>query len=244
MPEAERYELGLDIAMHHRILFLDAVERAGGKIGLDVGCRHVARPDGADLALFAQLLERAPGKEGAIVHRTDLIEIGEVLRHVPAGLTDHEDEVLVGIAHGELGPALDRLSPEGAETRMLDHAAYLVRDGLAPVSGMDESGELDAMSLAWMESWWQDLRFAVRSLARRPRFSFCLVVILAVGLGLTVSIFSLVRGMLFLPEVNDEVVVAFGQILPVPLLESLPHGFVNVHYSLLPRWRGAAHGCS
>lgn len=36
------------------------------------------------------------------------------------------------------------------------------------------------------------------------------------------------------------VVVAFGQILPVPLLESLPHGFVNVHYSLLPRWRGAA----
>ena len=36
------------------------------------------------------------------------------------------------------------------------------------------------------------------------------------------------------------VVVAFGQILPVALLESLPFGFVNVHFSLLPRWRGAA----
>jgi methionyl-tRNA formyltransferase len=36
------------------------------------------------------------------------------------------------------------------------------------------------------------------------------------------------------------VVVAFGQILPEPLLESLPHGFVNMHFSLLPRWRGAA----
>jgi methionyl-tRNA formyltransferase len=36
------------------------------------------------------------------------------------------------------------------------------------------------------------------------------------------------------------VVVAFGQLLPVPLLEALPHGFVNVHFSLLPRWRGAA----
>jgi methionyl-tRNA formyltransferase len=36
------------------------------------------------------------------------------------------------------------------------------------------------------------------------------------------------------------VVVAFGQLLPVPLLESLPHGFVNLHFSLLPRWRGAA----
>jgi D-alanyl-D-alanine-carboxypeptidase/D-alanyl-D-alanine-endopeptidase len=45
---------------------------------------------------------------------------------------------------------LDRLSPDGAETRMLDHAAYLVRDGLNPVQGMDESGHMDAMSLAWV----------------------------------------------------------------------------------------------
>jgi methionyl-tRNA formyltransferase len=36
------------------------------------------------------------------------------------------------------------------------------------------------------------------------------------------------------------VVVAFGQILPPALLDALPHGFVNVHFSLLPRWRGAA----
>jgi methionyl-tRNA formyltransferase len=36
------------------------------------------------------------------------------------------------------------------------------------------------------------------------------------------------------------VVVAFGQILPTALLEALPHGFVNLHFSLLPRWRGAA----
>jgi methionyl-tRNA formyltransferase len=36
------------------------------------------------------------------------------------------------------------------------------------------------------------------------------------------------------------VVVAFGQILPPALLEAVPLGFVNVHFSLLPRWRGAA----
>jgi methionyl-tRNA formyltransferase len=35
-------------------------------------------------------------------------------------------------------------------------------------------------------------------------------------------------------------VVAFGQLLPDALLESVPHGFVNLHFSLLPRWRGAA----
>jgi methionyl-tRNA formyltransferase len=36
------------------------------------------------------------------------------------------------------------------------------------------------------------------------------------------------------------VVVAFGQILPKFLLDYFPFGCVNVHASLLPRWRGAA----
>ena len=36
------------------------------------------------------------------------------------------------------------------------------------------------------------------------------------------------------------VVVAFGQLLPTALLNAIPYGFVNMHFSLLPRWRGAA----
>src|SRR3954469_18681293 len=36
------------------------------------------------------------------------------------------------------------------------------------------------------------------------------------------------------------VVVAFGQLLPLTLLEATTDGFVNMHFSLLPRWRGAA----
>ena len=40
------------------------------------------------------------------------------------------------------------------------------------------------------------------------------------------------------PEVC--VVVAYGRILPSALLELPPKGFVNLHFSLLPRWRGAA----
>lgn len=36
------------------------------------------------------------------------------------------------------------------------------------------------------------------------------------------------------------VVAAYGQILPRALLETAPHGAVNVHASLLPRWRGAS----
>lgn len=36
------------------------------------------------------------------------------------------------------------------------------------------------------------------------------------------------------------VVVAFGQILSKDILEMPPYGCINVHASLLPRWRGAA----
>lgn len=36
------------------------------------------------------------------------------------------------------------------------------------------------------------------------------------------------------------VVVAFGRILRPEVLEQPRHGMVNVHFSLLPRWRGAA----
>jgi methionyl-tRNA formyltransferase len=36
------------------------------------------------------------------------------------------------------------------------------------------------------------------------------------------------------------VVVAFGRILPAAILDLAPYGCVNVHYSLLPKYRGAA----
>lgn len=36
------------------------------------------------------------------------------------------------------------------------------------------------------------------------------------------------------------VVAAYGQILPAALLDAVPRGGINVHASLLPRWRGAA----
>ena len=36
------------------------------------------------------------------------------------------------------------------------------------------------------------------------------------------------------------VVVAYGMLLTRPMLEHAEAGFVNVHFSLLPRWRGAA----
>ncbi|SER54196.1 methionyl-tRNA formyltransferase [Propionibacterium cyclohexanicum] len=35
-------------------------------------------------------------------------------------------------------------------------------------------------------------------------------------------------------------VVAYGALLPQNVLDLVPHGWINLHFSLLPRWRGAA----
>ncbi|MGA4668461.1 methionyl-tRNA formyltransferase [Propionibacteriaceae bacterium Y1923] len=41
-------------------------------------------------------------------------------------------------------------------------------------------------------------------------------------------------------DVEAVAVVAYGALLPTSALELVPHGWVNLHFSLLPRWRGAA----
>jgi D-alanyl-D-alanine-carboxypeptidase/D-alanyl-D-alanine-endopeptidase len=49
-----------------------------------------------------------------------------------------------------LGWHLDRFGTANAEMRLLDHAAYLDRDGLSPVYGMDEGGDMSATGLGWV----------------------------------------------------------------------------------------------
>jgi methionyl-tRNA formyltransferase len=41
-------------------------------------------------------------------------------------------------------------------------------------------------------------------------------------------------------ELDAAIVVAYGLILPLPILEAPKYGCFNLHGSLLPRWRGAA----
>jgi D-alanyl-D-alanine-carboxypeptidase/D-alanyl-D-alanine-endopeptidase len=45
---------------------------------------------------------------------------------------------------------LDRFALKDAAVRLLDHTAFLHRDGLNPVSGLDESGLIDAVGLGWI----------------------------------------------------------------------------------------------
>jgi len=57
----------------------------------------------------------------------------------------------------------------------------------------------DAMGWPSGEAWVQDLRVAWRGLRRRPGFALSLLAVLALGIGVTTAVFSLVRGVLLEP---------------------------------------------
>ena len=43
-----------------------------------------------------------------------------------------------------------------------------------------------------------------------------------------------------LADIDCVVTIAFGILLPQNILDIPAHGFINLHFSLLPAWRGAA----
>ncbi len=45
---------------------------------------------------------------------------------------------------------LDRFDSKGMEARAISHAAWMMRDGMDPVMGLDESGHMDALGLGWV----------------------------------------------------------------------------------------------
>ena len=52
---------------------------------------------------------------------------------------------------------------------------------------------------AWVDGGWQDLRFAIRSLARTPAFTSIALVVIAVAIGVNTAVFSVVNAVLLRP---------------------------------------------
>jgi putative ABC transport system permease protein len=56
-----------------------------------------------------------------------------------------------------------------------------------------------AWSWNWLESLWRDLRYGVRTLARTPGFTCIAILVMALGIGANVAMFTVVRGVLLKP---------------------------------------------
>jgi hypothetical protein len=71
-------------------------------------------------------------------------------------------------------------------------------------------------TFVWLETWWQDLRYAVRQLRRSPGFTAVAAVTLGLGIGATTAIYSMLDAMLWKPVVlpHAEQLVVVLQAIP------------------------------
>lgn len=104
----------------------------------------------------------------------------------------------------------------------------LEREGLDPMAARRQArlrfGSLDAAQehhrgargLEWLDQFARDIRLALRSLRRAPAFTAAAVLTLALGLGATLAVFTVVNAVLLepLPFPHAEELVALRQVAP------------------------------
>lgn len=102
--------------------------------------------------------------------------------------SDHDDEVEAHLALA--AQEYERRGHSSAEARRL--AAVRFGSRMAAREAMHE-----ALSLPSFERAWTDIRYAARSLARAPRFAAGAVLVLALGIGINVAVFTVADAALF-----------------------------------------------
>jgi D-alanyl-D-alanine-carboxypeptidase/D-alanyl-D-alanine-endopeptidase len=108
---------------------------------------------------------------------------------------------------------LDQFSTDGTEVRLIDHATWLARDGLAPVYGFDESGKIDGMALAWVVMMPQSNRPFILQKAGGLQGVFCYAAFAptrGVGAFIAINQFNFGAAMAMATAVNDMI----GAIAP------------------------------
>jgi len=95
----------------------------------------------------------------------------------------------------------------------------------ARVSALREFGNVtlvkettrDMWEWAWLDTWAQDIRYALRQLRKNPGFTTVVIVTLGLGIGASTAVFSVVDPLLFrrLPYPKDDQLVSVGYLGPV-----------------------------
>ena len=111
------------------------------------------------------------------------------------------------LRHAEMEDQLDR----ELRFHLERHTADLITRGVAPddarrqarleLGGPEQVKEQcrDARGTRWVDDLWQDVRYALRTLRRRPGFAAVALLTLALGSGATTVIFTVIHGVLFKP---------------------------------------------
>jgi putative ABC transport system permease protein len=132
-----------------------------------------------------------------------------------------------------LGWFQKRSLDESLEAELRSHLQLLtdenIRRGMNPsearskarreFGGLEQAKQAhrDQRGLLFIDSTVQDVRFALRILSKSPAFAVVAILTLALGIGATTAVFSVVDRILFrsLPYPQDELLVAFGLTAPI-----------------------------